>query len=83
MRMDEREEGREEREVSWEKTPFGKEVSLFLLRVWRGWECDDEWNETRMEKKMEVDIIVKDAWRKGGELIGIEVHEWREEKNEE
>ena len=25
------EEGREEREVSWEKTPFGKEVSLFLL----------------------------------------------------
>ena len=32
MRMDGREEGREEREVSWEKTPFGKEVSLLLLR---------------------------------------------------
>ena len=32
MRMDGREEGREEREVSWEKTLFGKEVSLLLLR---------------------------------------------------
>ena len=32
MRMDEREEGREESLVSWEKTPFGKEVSLLLLR---------------------------------------------------
>ena len=32
MRMDWREEGREVREVSWEKTPFGKEVSLLLLR---------------------------------------------------
>ena len=32
MRMDGREERREEREVSWEKTPFGKEVSLLLLR---------------------------------------------------
>ena len=30
MMMDEREEGREEREVSWEKTPFGKEFSLLL-----------------------------------------------------
>ena len=28
MRMDGREEGREVRELSWEKTPFGKEVSL-------------------------------------------------------
>ena len=25
-------EGREEREVSWEKTPFGKEVSLLFSR---------------------------------------------------
>ena len=33
MRMDGREEGREEREVSWEKTPFGMKVSLFLLRL--------------------------------------------------
>ena len=32
MKMDGRKEGREEREVSWEKTPFGKEVSLLLLR---------------------------------------------------
>ena len=32
MRMDGREEGREERELSWEKTPFGKEVSLLSLR---------------------------------------------------
>ena len=32
MRMDGKEEEREEREVSWEKTPFGKEVSLLLLR---------------------------------------------------
>ena len=32
MRMDGQEEGREEREVSWEKTPFGKEASLLLLR---------------------------------------------------
>ena len=32
MRMDGREGGREEREVSWEKTPFGKEVSLLSLR---------------------------------------------------
>ena len=31
LRMDGREEGREEREVSWEKTPFGKEVSLLSL----------------------------------------------------
>ena len=30
MRMDGREEGREMREVSGEKTPFGKEVSLLL-----------------------------------------------------
>ncbi len=30
--MDEREEGREESLVSWEKTPFGKDVSLLLLR---------------------------------------------------
>ena len=33
MRMDGREERREEREVSWEKTPFGKEVSLFTGRT--------------------------------------------------
>ena len=26
-------------------------------------------------KGFEVDIVVKDVWRKGGELIGIEVHE--------
>ena len=32
MRMDGRKEGSEEREVSLEKTPFGKEVSLLLLR---------------------------------------------------
>ena len=81
MRMDGREEGREEREVSWEKTLFGKEVSLLLLRLWREWECDDEWNENG--KGFEVDIVVKDVWRKGGELIGIEAHEWREERNEE
>ena len=30
--MDGKEEGSEEREVSWEKTPFGKEVSLLSLR---------------------------------------------------
>ena len=29
----------------------------------------------RMEKVFEVDIVVKDVWRKGGELIGMEVHE--------
>ena len=81
MRMDGREEGREVREVSWEKTPFGKEVSLLLLREWREWECDDEWNED--EKVFEVDIVVKDVWRKGGELIGVEEQEWREERNEE
>ena len=32
MKMDGREEGREVREVIWEKTPFGKEVRLLLLR---------------------------------------------------
>ena len=32
MRMDGKEKGREEREVRWEKTPFGKEVNLLLLR---------------------------------------------------
>ena len=32
MRMDGREEEREEREVSWENIPFGKEVRLLLLR---------------------------------------------------
>ena len=26
-------------------------------------------------KVFEVDIVVEDVWRKGGELIGIEVHE--------
>ena len=40
-----------------------------------------KWNEDR--KNIEVDIVVKDVWRKGGELIGIEVHERREERNEE
>ena len=29
---DGREEGSSEREVSWEKTPFDKEVNLLLLR---------------------------------------------------
>ena len=43
--MDEREEGREEREVSWEKTPFGKEVNLFLLR-------ESEGNESVMMNEM-------------------------------
>ena len=80
---DGREEGREEREVSWEKTPFGKEVSLLLLSKWREWECDDEWNGDEDGKVFEVDIVVEDVWRKGGELIGIEVHEWREERNKE
>ena len=28
-----------------------------------------------MEKVFEVDIVVEDVWRKGGELIGTEVHE--------
>ena len=83
MRMDGREEGREEREVSWEKTPFGKEVSLLLLREWSEWECNDEWNEDGDGKFFKVDIVVEDVWRKGGELIGIEVHEWREERNKE
>ena len=32
VRMDGMEEGREVRVVSWEKNPFGKEVSLLLLR---------------------------------------------------
>ena len=32
MRINRREEGREESLVSWEKTPFGKEVSMLLLR---------------------------------------------------
>ena len=31
--MDGREEGRLESLVSWEKTPFGKEVSLLLRRL--------------------------------------------------
>ena len=31
MMMDGKEE-REEREVSWEKTPSGKEVSVFVLK---------------------------------------------------
>ena len=26
-------------------------------------------------KVIEVDVVVEDVWRKGGELIGIEVHE--------
>ena len=30
--MDDVEEGRKEREVIWLKTPFGREVSLLLLR---------------------------------------------------
>ena len=43
--MDGREEGREVREVSWEKTPFGKEVSLLLLR-------EKEGNESVMMNEM-------------------------------
>ena len=26
-------------------------------------------------KGLEVDVVVEDVWRKGGELIGIEIHE--------
>ena len=26
-------------------------------------------------KGSEVDVVLEDVWRKGGELIGIEVHE--------
>ena len=26
-------------------------------------------------KRLEVDVVVEDVWRKGGELIGIEAHE--------
>ena len=26
-------------------------------------------------KVFEIDVVVEDVWRKGGELIGIEVHE--------
>ena len=59
MKMDEREEGRLEREVSWEKTPFGKEVNLLLLRSWREWECDDEWNEMRMERDLRLILLSK------------------------
>ena len=57
MRMDGREEGREEREVSWEKTPFGKEVSLLSLRRWWDWQCDDEWNEMRMERSWRLILL--------------------------
>ena len=32
-----------------------------------------EWNEDG--KGFEVDIVVEDVWRKGGELIVIEEHE--------
>ena len=32
-----------------------------------------EWNEDG--KVFEVDIVIEDVWRKGGELIGIEAHE--------
>ena len=35
-------------------------------------------------KGFEVDVVIEDVWRKGGELIVIEVHEWMEgRKNEE
>ena len=40
-----------------------------------------EWNEDG--KVIEVDIVVEDILRKGGELIVIEVHELKEERNEE
>ena len=40
-----------------------------------------KWNEDG--KIFEVDIVVEDVWRKGGELVEIEVHEWREERNKE
>ena len=40
-----------------------------------------EWNEDG--KVFEVDIVVKDVWRKGVEFIGTEVHEWWDEMNEE
>ena len=51
-------EGRRDmREVSWEKTPFGKEVRLLLLREWREWECDDEWNGMRMERDLRLILL--------------------------
>ena len=40
-----------------------------------------KWNEDG--KGIEVDIVVKDVWRKRGELIEIEIHELREERNDE
>ena len=40
-----------------------------------------EWNEDG--KGFEVDIVVEDVLRKGGELIVIEFYESREERNEE
>ena len=43
---------REFNDVRSSKTPFGKEVSLLLLREWREWECDDEWNE--MKRRLKV-----------------------------
>ena len=39
-----------------------------------------KWNQDG--KGFEVDIVVEDVWRKGGELIGIEVHELIEERTE-
>ena len=39
------------------------------MRVWNGMEWDLN------GKGFEVDVVVEDVWRKGGELIGIEVHE--------
>ena len=43
------------------------------MRVW--W-----WMEWDVDGKVfEVDVVVEDVWRKGGELIVIEEHEWEKD----
>ena len=54
----------------------GKSVVVEVMKGMRVWWWM-KWNEDG--KVFEVDIVVEDVWRKGDELIGIEVYEWREE----
>ena len=51
--------------------------------MWNGNEDEErlkskKFGNTRKDirwKRFEVDIVVENVWRKGGELIGTEVHE--------
>ena len=51
----------------------GERVGIKIKQEDDGIVSKKQWNEDG--KVIEVVVVVKYVWRKGGELIGIEVHE--------